>query len=204
MFANLWPFLLYFKGGLYAHFLSNVINIWPLKTKIDIYYASPWASLVAQLVKNLPAMQEPACNTGNLGLIPGLRRSSGEANGNPLLKTPEIEEPRWLQCMGLQSQTRLSTTRSFFFLSVYGSPLYQHCQLHLAAASDTTDAHLPSDKNSCRGCWEQQTLSAGFTAHQAALWNRQMNPTPKGSLDSTQHGVPKSPHASVAETAFIS
>ena len=31
-----------------------------------------WASLVAQLVK------------GDLGLIPGLRRSPGEGNGNPL------------------------------------------------------------------------------------------------------------------------
>ena len=38
-----------------------------------------WASLVAQLVKNLPA-----CNAGDLGLIPGSGRSPGEENGNPL------------------------------------------------------------------------------------------------------------------------
>ena len=37
-----------------------------------------WASLVAQMVKNLPAMQE------TLGLIPGSGRSPGEGNGNPL------------------------------------------------------------------------------------------------------------------------
>ena len=37
-----------------------------------------WASLVAQLVKNPPAMQ------GDLGLIPGLRRSPGEGNSYPL------------------------------------------------------------------------------------------------------------------------
>ena len=37
------------------------------------------ASLVAQLVKNLPAMQK----TG-FDLIPGLGRSPGEENGNPL------------------------------------------------------------------------------------------------------------------------
>ena len=36
-----------------------------------------WASLVAQTVKN-------ACNVGNPGLIPGLGRSAGEENGNPL------------------------------------------------------------------------------------------------------------------------
>ena len=36
------------------------------------------ASLVAQLVKNLPAMQETP------GLIPGLGRSPGEGSGYPL------------------------------------------------------------------------------------------------------------------------
>ena len=35
-------------------------------------------SLVAQTVKNLPAMQE------NLDSIPGLGKSPGEGNGNPL------------------------------------------------------------------------------------------------------------------------
>ena len=36
-----------------------------------------WASLIAQLVKNPPAMQE------TLGLIPGLGRSTGEGIGYP-------------------------------------------------------------------------------------------------------------------------
>ena len=35
-------------------------------------------SLVAQMIKNLPAMQE------TLGFTPGLGRSPGEGNGNPL------------------------------------------------------------------------------------------------------------------------
>ena len=38
-----------------------------------------WASLVAPLVKNPPAMPE------NLGLIPGLGKSPGRGHGNPLL-----------------------------------------------------------------------------------------------------------------------
>ena len=63
------------------------------------------ASLIAQLVKNPPAMQktpvqlptpvflgflcgsagkESACNVEDLGLTPGLRRSPGEGNGYPL------------------------------------------------------------------------------------------------------------------------
>ena len=41
------------------------------------------ASLVAQLVKNLLAMQETACNVGDLHVIPGSGRSSGEGNANP-------------------------------------------------------------------------------------------------------------------------
>jgi len=39
---------------------------------------------MAQTVKNLPAMQESACNAEDLGLIPGMGRSPGEGNGNPL------------------------------------------------------------------------------------------------------------------------
>ena len=36
--------------------------------------------------------QESACNTGNLRLIPGLGRSPGEGNGNPL-QYPCLENP---------------------------------------------------------------------------------------------------------------
>ena len=39
-------------------------------------------SLVAQLVKNLPTMQETWVRS--LGSIPGWERSPGEGNGNPL------------------------------------------------------------------------------------------------------------------------
>ena len=42
-----------------------------------IYLLAIWASLVAQLVKNLPS-------AGDLGLIPGLGRSPGEGKGYPL------------------------------------------------------------------------------------------------------------------------
>ena len=42
------------------------------------------ASLVAQLVKDLPTVQESACNAGDPDSIPGLGRSPGEGNGNPL------------------------------------------------------------------------------------------------------------------------
>ena len=53
------------------------------------------------MVKNLPA------GAGDMGLIPGLGRSPGEGNGNPLWysclkKIPWIEEPGELQSMESQ------------------------------------------------------------------------------------------------------
>ena len=45
------------------------------------YFGLP---LVAQLVKNLPAMEEIARNAGDSSLIPGSGRSPGEGNGYPL------------------------------------------------------------------------------------------------------------------------
>ena len=42
------------------------------------------SSLVAQSVKDPPAIQETACSTGDPGLIPGSGRTPGEENGNPL------------------------------------------------------------------------------------------------------------------------
>ena len=57
-------------------------------------------SLVAQTVKNLPAVQETP------GSIPGSGRSPGEGNGNPLqyscLENPWTEEPGGLQSMELR------------------------------------------------------------------------------------------------------
>ena len=47
-----------------------------------------------------------ACNQGGLGFIPGLGRSPGEGNGNPLQvlpwRIPWMEEPGGLQFTGSQ------------------------------------------------------------------------------------------------------
>ena len=55
-----------------------------------------WASLVDQSVKNLLAMQQPVCNAGDLGSIPGLGRFPGEGKSHPL------------QCSGLENSTYYS------------------------------------------------------------------------------------------------
>ena len=58
---------------------------------------------MALAVKNPPAS---AGDLRDVGLIPGLGRSSGEGNGNPLSilawEIPWTEEPGGLQSMGLQ------------------------------------------------------------------------------------------------------
>ena len=58
-----------------VHFLNSLF-----RTLLRGFSCLPqsWASLVAQLVKNPPAMQQ------TWGLIPGLGRSAGEGNGYPL------------------------------------------------------------------------------------------------------------------------
>ena len=55
------------------------------------------------VVKNLPANAGDARDTGS---VPGLGRSPGEGNGNPLQvwKIPWTEEPGRLWSMGLQSR----------------------------------------------------------------------------------------------------
>ena len=58
-----------------------------------------WASLLAQSIKNLPAMQE------DLGLIPGLGRWKRAWQPTPVFlpgESPWTEEPGGLQSMGCQ------------------------------------------------------------------------------------------------------
>ena len=61
-----------------------------------------WASLVAQLVKNLPEMR------GDLGSIPGLGRSPGERKGYPLQYSGLENSIDCIVHGAAKSQTRLS------------------------------------------------------------------------------------------------
>jgi len=69
-------------------------------------YIYIWASLVAQMVK------EPACNAGDLGLIPGLGRSPGKGNAYPLqyswLENPGQRSLAGYSLWVTMSQTQLS------------------------------------------------------------------------------------------------
>ena len=57
--------------------------------------------------------KESACNAGNPGLIPGLERSTGEGNGNPLQYSHlenSVDRGAWRATVhgGTNSQTQLS------------------------------------------------------------------------------------------------
>ena len=66
-----------------------------------------------------------ACNAGDLGSIPGLGRSPGEGNGNPLqyscLENPMDRGAWWATVHGVaKSQTQLSDfTFTFTFISYH-------------------------------------------------------------------------------------
>ena len=51
------------------------------KTLWAHFHGDGWSFLVAQSLKNLPAMQKTVCSVGEARLIPGLERSPGEENG---------------------------------------------------------------------------------------------------------------------------
>ena len=65
-----------------------------------------WASLVAQTVKCLPAMQETWVRS--LGQEGPLKKEMATHSSTLAWKTPWTEEPGRLQSMGSQSRTRLS------------------------------------------------------------------------------------------------
>ena len=67
-----------------------------------LHPSAPLLSFSSLLNKGFPGgsnRKEPACNAGDLGSIPGLGRSPGEGNGNPLqdscLENPMDRGARW-------------------------------------------------------------------------------------------------------------
>ena len=82
--------------------------------------------------------KESACNAGDLSLIPGLGRSPGDRNGNPLqyscLENHQIlawrwpEEPGSLQSMGSQRIRHGWTTNTFTFMLINITSLDKICE----------------------------------------------------------------------------
>ena len=74
--------------------------------------------LISNFIMGFPvgsAVKNPSASAGEMGSIPGLGRSPGEGNGNPLSilawKIPGTEESGGLQSMGSQSIRQNSETK---------------------------------------------------------------------------------------------
>ena len=80
-----------------------------MDSKCQLQHAS-WASLVAQLVKNLPAVQET--QVSSLVWEDPLEKKIETYSSILAWRIPGTKEPGGLQSMGLQSCTRLSTHTS--------------------------------------------------------------------------------------------
>ena len=87
----------------------------------------PHVSLLLSFPRGCSEVKMSACNTGDLGSIPGSGRSPGEGNGNPLqdscLENPMNREAWWATVHGVtKSRTRLSDFASL--LSSFPPPIF--------------------------------------------------------------------------------
>ena len=85
--------------------LSLLVYVYIYRT---IFFFNSWHFYLS----NLTVCKDSACNTGDLGSIPGSGRSPGEGNGNQLqfscLENPMDGGAWWATVHGSQSRTRLS------------------------------------------------------------------------------------------------
>ena len=81
-------------------FLEQGLNLCPLNWQWILYLSTTPSFPLSSVGK------ESACNAGDLGSVPGLGRSPGEGNGNPLqhscLENPMDRGAWWATVMGLQ------------------------------------------------------------------------------------------------------
>ena len=86
------------------------------------YFLLAWASLVAQIIKRLPAVQETRVQS--LGQENPLEKGIATHSSTLSWKIPWTEEPGRLQSIGLQRVRHdLATSLSFFVLSFWPTKL---------------------------------------------------------------------------------
>ena len=127
------------------------------------------ASLVAQSVKNLPAIQETTCSTGDLGLPPGSGRSPGKGNGNlsSILawEIPWAEKPCGLQSTGSQKS---GMTQRLNHTTISVTPLSEERTSEFTSrCSDITWVKLLTHIKTQDTSW----VASGFPE----LWNKVKN-----------------------------
>ena len=94
------------------HTAQSQLRHWTLIKYFQKVTSNHWTSPVAQTIKS-------ACSEGDLGLVPGLGRSPGEGNGNPLqyscLENPMDRGAWWAIVHGV--------AKSWTWVNVSGNPL---------------------------------------------------------------------------------
>ena len=92
-------------------FLVQSIVSTGLSCFIVLHFIALWASLVAQMVKNLPEMWETQVQS--LGREDPLEKEMTICSSILAWRTPWTEEPGGLQSMGSQSWTRVNANAFF-------------------------------------------------------------------------------------------
>ena len=133
--------------------------------------------------------KESACNVGDLGLIPGLGRSPGEGNGNPLqyscLENSMDRGTARLQSMGLQSRLRLSDYTFTFHIK---------CKSHACLYLELLSQYL-----STLGTWMYEWRCFSAISSEECLWSTLSPPPVRGtsSLPSQSIPPPNQTHSTV-------
>ena len=107
--------------------------------------------------------KESACNVGDLGLIPGLGRSPGEGNGNPLQYSCLEKWGAWQATVhGVsKSQTRLSNYHFCFS--------HTHTHTHTHGVSFQTSVTKDSGEIPTKSSRRRNVRSKRFVLHQTIL-----------------------------------
>ena len=96
-----------------------------------------WGFLVAQMVKNLPAIQE--IQVQSLGGKYTLEKGMATHSSILTWRIPWTEEPGWLQSMGLQSWTQLKQLSNHTYIHIY---IYMYVCMYFSLGYITLDSIL--------------------------------------------------------------
>ena len=88
------------------------------------------------------AGEESACNEGDLGLIPGMRRSPGEGKGYPL-QYPGLENSMDCIVHGVaNSQTQLNDFHSYIFSEIVYNETFISYDTHACPVTSVVSSSL--------------------------------------------------------------
>jgi len=136
---------IFFPHSSYPHRPPTLKLHSPSKTLFDISlfgildFSPAWASLVAQMVKNPPAMQETQVRS--LGQEDPLEKEMATDSSILAWRIPRTEESVWLQSTGCKELTTtewLTLTLSFFLLSICHCLIFLNVNFHFFCCNSSS------------------------------------------------------------------